>query len=85
MGNTIYNILYPTPKTKNGSCRVAMKQQIETNFNTFSGTKGTEIVWLIWTSAKKEDFEEARQLAFGNQGTVKTKANVQKTKKFIGK
>ncbi len=85
LGNTIYNILYPTPKTNNGSAEVAINQQIETNFNTFSGTKGTEIVWLIWTAAKQDDLEALRQEAFGNQGEVKAKDNVEKLKNLLEK
>lgn len=84
-GNLVYNILYPTPKTNNGSAQVSEKEQIETSNNTFSGSRGTEIVWLIWSAEKQEDLEKARQSAFDTQGTLKDSAAVQKLKNFLDK
>ena len=84
-GNTIYNILYPTPKTNNGSADIKAKEQIETSYNTFGGTRGTEIVWLIWTKDKTDDLESARTSAFDGQGTVKDEKNVGKITDFVQK
>jgi serine/threonine protein kinase len=82
-GKTIYNILYPTPKTNNGSAEVKAKQTIETSNNTFSGTRGTEIVWLIWTKAKNDDLETMRQAAFDAGGTMKDEKSSRQLTDFL--
>ncbi len=84
-GNMVYNILYPTPKTKNGSAEVKAKEQIETKQNTFSGTRGTEIVWLIWTSDKSDEMESVKQSAFDAQGKVQGEKNSGKLTGFLQK
>lgn len=84
-GKLIYNILYPTPKTKNGSAQIASNEQIETSNNTFSGSRGTEIVWLIWTAQKQNDLETIKQAAFNTQGTVKDEKAVGKLTEFLQK
>jgi len=84
-GKTVYNILYPTPKTNDGSAQVSAKQQIETNQNTFSGSRGTEIVWLIWTSDKSDEMESVKQTAFDAQGKVNDEINGKKLSSFLQK
>ena len=84
-GKTVYNILYPTPKTNNGSAQVSAKQQIETANNTFSGSPGTEIVWLIWTSDKLDEMELVKQSAFDAQGKVNDEKNAEKLTGFLQK
>ncbi len=84
-GKTVYNILYPTPKTNDGSAQVSAKQQIETNQNTFSGSRGTEIVWLIWTSDKSDEMESVKQTAFDARGKVNDEINAGKLSRFLQK
>lgn len=82
-GNKIYNILYPTPSTNDGNADVKAKQLIETTYNTFSGQRGTESVWMIWTSNKQDDVENARNEAFEESGTIKSKETVKRLSDFI--
>ena len=82
-GKTFYNILYPTPKTNNGSAEVRARQTIETGQNTFGGESTTEIVWLIWTKDKTDDLESARTSAFAAQGAVKDEKNVRLLSDFV--
>jgi hypothetical protein len=84
-GKTVYNILYPTPKTNEGAAQVSAKQQIETANNTFSGSPGTEIVWIIWTSDKSDEMESVKQSAFDAQGKVKGEKNAGKLTGFLQK
>lgn len=84
-GSTIYNILYPTPKTKNGSAEVKAKEQIETGNNTFGGKRGTEIVWLVWTANEQDELKAARKAAFDGQGTIKDEKNVRQLTDFLQK
>jgi uncharacterized NAD-dependent epimerase/dehydratase family protein len=81
----VYSILYPTPKTNNGSAEVSAKQQIETSSNTFTGERGTEIVWLIWAATKQDDLESIWREAFDNKGVVKGDDNIQRLKTFLEK
>lgn len=83
--SAVYNILYPTPKTNNGSAQTAGKQAIETNFNSFGGTKGTELIWIIWTADKQDDLEAARQSAFNANGIVKDEKSLRQLKDFLQK
>jgi serine/threonine protein kinase len=78
-GKTIYNILYPTPKIKNGSAEIKAKEQIETGQNEFGGERGTEIVWLIWTK------EAARTAAFDGEGAIKDEKNARQLSDFLQK
>ena len=84
-GDIVYNILYPTLKTNKGSAEIKAKQLIETNQNTFGGSRGTEVVWLIWTSTKQDDLEAARQSAFDGQGKLTDEARAKKLKDFLVK
>ena len=82
-GDTIYNLLFPTPKINGGSAEVAAGQGIETNQNTFGGARGTEIVWLIWTAGKQEKLESARQSAFDANGVVRDEKNTRQLTDFL--
>jgi serine/threonine protein kinase len=84
-GKTIYHILYPTPKTKNGSAQVSAKEQIETSNNTFSGLRGTELVWLIWTAQIQNDLEAVKQSAFNAKGTIRDEESVKKLADLLQK
>lgn len=84
-GNTVYNLLFPTPKNNNGSAQVKAKQQIETGNNTFKGKRGTEIVWLVWTAEKQEVLESARQEAFNSVGRVSNEKNAGQLADFLQK
>ncbi|MGI9054387.1 MAG: serine/threonine protein kinase [Pyrinomonadaceae bacterium] len=84
-GKTIFNILYPTPKTKNGSAEIEKDERIETNQNTLGEEKGTEIVWLIWTKDKQEILETMRKEAFDGNGVLKNEDSVKKMEEFIKK
>lgn len=84
-GNSFYNILYPTPRANRGLADVKSKEKIETSYNTFSGARGTEIVWMIWTEKRQDDLEEARQAAFDGNGTLRDVKIVQNLTDFIQK
>src|SRR4030095_14324248 len=69
-GKPGYYLLFPTPSVNGGSPHVAAAQQIETAQNTFTGGKGTEIMWLIWTKHKADDVDKAVAAAFAGRGVV---------------
>jgi len=60
-----FTIIYPTPKTNNGSARLDANQMVQTNWNTFVGNAaGTEDFWIIWSASPVNELEAARNAAF---------------------
>ena len=49
-------------------------QKIETAQNEFTGGKGTEVMWLIWTKQKRDDLESVTKSAAANAGSIKDPA-----------
>ena len=83
-GKTGYYMLYPTPST-DSSTPIPAKEQVETAFNTFGGTPGTEIVWLIWSTNKNEILETAKESAISNSGKVEDETKIQQLSDFLQK
>jgi serine/threonine-protein kinase len=82
-GGEVFNILYPTPSTNEGSPKVARNSSIKSTWNTFSGQGGSETVWMIWTSESHDELESARELAFENLGRVTETGPVGALRTFI--
>lgn len=61
-GQRAYYLLHPTLPGPE-SARVNSNQTIETAYNLFRGGKGTEIVWIIWTSQENIILEAAKNSA----------------------
>jgi hypothetical protein len=67
--HTSFTIIYPTPA--NEGSRLEQNQDMQTNWNTFSGEKGTERFWIIWSAAEVMPIEIARHEAFkNNEGAI---------------
>jgi serine/threonine protein kinase len=80
-GNEQYNLLFPTPTVNGGSSRVTAGQQIATAQNTFTGGKGTEVMWLIWTKETSDVLESVTKAA-GSSGAI-TNAAAESLRAFI--
>jgi serine/threonine protein kinase len=63
---TAFTIIYPTPSTNQGP-RLEQNQNMQTNWNTFSGEKGTERFWIIWSATEVTPIEIARHEAYKNK------------------
>ncbi|MDX6529217.1 MAG: eukaryotic-like serine/threonine-protein kinase [Blastocatellia bacterium] len=72
---TSFTIIYPTPATNEGS-RLEQNQKMQTNWNTFSGEKGTERFWIIWSATEVTPIEIARHDAFKNKEGAITDAEI---------
>lgn len=59
-----FNIIYPTPKTNEGSARLDSNAVLQTNWNTFAGQAGTELFWMIWSASPVTALETAKDAAF---------------------
>jgi len=75
---TAFTIIYPTPAT-NGSTRLEQNQNMQTNWNTFSGATGTERFWIVWSADSIPSLEIARYEAFKNKEGAITDATVGKS------
>lgn len=74
LGNTVFNLLFPTPTANDGVAEVQAAKEISSAFNTFSGNRGTETVWLVWTLTEVGILEESRKRAFESpEGTLSDK------------
>ena len=84
-GKIGYYLLYPTPKNANGSAKVLSGGQIETSQNTFTGERGTEIVWLIWTKDRSDVLVAVLKSAIVSGGVITDAEQSQKLRDFIDK
>ncbi len=69
-GRVGFYVLFPSPKTNNGSALVRSGQEVQTAQNTFGGGRGTEIIWVFWTRDKREDLETMLTADLGANGAV---------------
>jgi len=60
-GNLGYFLIFPTLNVNNNSSKIPAGQTIETAPNGFGGTRGTEIMWLVWSAQKRDDLEAVWQ------------------------
>lgn len=56
-GTLGYYPLFPTPRINAGSSRAVAGQQIETGQNTFTGSTGTEVFYLVWSKEQPSDLD----------------------------
>ncbi len=86
MGNRVYSLLFPTPTVNNGSAMVTAGQQISTKQNTFTGGKGTEIMWMIWAKDRQDNLEATVRSAFlSSDGTFTDTASPVLLQNFLEK
>jgi serine/threonine-protein kinase len=80
---TVFNIIFPTPKQNGGAPDVSADQKYQTGWNEFTGNAGTENFWLVWSREKPETAEKSRDNAFQNKGEVVDKELSAKLKDFL--
>lgn len=69
-GKLGFTLLYPTPKTNDGSARMLANQLLEAPRNKFDGKPGTEVIWLVWSKFRNEVLEKVKQSARQSKGRV---------------
>ncbi len=68
-GRTQYQILYPTDK--NMDAHISPGEPAQTLENTFGGSSGTEITWLIWTKSKRDEMNAVlKSVNKRNEGVI---------------
>lgn len=82
-GETVFNIIFPTPKQNGGTADVSPGQTYQTGWNEFSGSAGTENFWLVWSREKPDVAEKSRENAFRNGGKVVDNDLEKKLKDFL--
>ncbi len=58
-GNPGFFLISPTSNVNNGDSRVVAGQEVVTAQNTFTGSRGTEVLWLVWSRERLNDLEAA--------------------------
>ena len=80
----VLTIIYPTPATNKGSAKLDSNQAMQTNWNTFAGSAGTENFWIVWSASPVAEMESARDAAFRNdQGALTDTVMVRTVKDFL--
>lgn len=82
---TSFTIVYPTPRTNEGSATLGANQLVQTNWNSFTGESGTENFWIVWSVAPVPELEDAKAEAFKHPHGGLTGDNLVATKKFLMK
>jgi serine/threonine-protein kinase len=87
-GQTRFSLLFPTPSANEGKSGIGEGQEITTFSNTFTGSRGTEVMWMIWTKEKRDDLEaiassamEIGALKDENMNSLRSFLDKYKTKK----
>jgi hypothetical protein len=79
-----FTIIYPTPLTNAGSARLEQNQNMQTNWNTFSGESGVEKFWIVWSADAVTPLEIARYEAFKNKdGAITDPAIANSVRAFL--
>ena len=77
----VFNIIFPTPAANNGAARLEQNQELQTNWNTFTGETGKERLWIVWSQDKVVPLEVATYDAFKSQEGAVTDPSIAKTLK----
>ena len=81
---TSFNIIYPTPATKQGSPKLDSNSNLQTNWNTFAGEAGTERFWMIWSTSPLTQMEAAKDAAFKDpEGEIRDAVITDGLKQFL--
>ena len=57
-GATTFNVLFPEPKTNNGSPRVMADQKLHTAWMRFDQHQGTEKFWIVWSASPVKELDD---------------------------
>jgi len=58
-------------------------QDLQTNWNTFSGETGTERLWIVWSATAVTALEIARYESFKNNGAITEAATARSLRDFL--
>ncbi|HEX5702280.1 MAG TPA: serine/threonine-protein kinase [Pyrinomonadaceae bacterium] len=75
----VFNIIFPTKAANDGTARLEQNQDFQTNWNTFTGEKGKERLWIVWSQAKVVPLEVAALDAFKSPEGAVTDTSIVKT------
>jgi serine/threonine protein kinase len=59
-GEISYNLLFPTPRTKDQSAAIEANQTVRTGLNRFDENEGTEKFWIVWAANPVPEIEAVR-------------------------
>jgi serine/threonine protein kinase len=80
-----FTIIYPTPAKNEGSARLEQNQDLQTNWNTFTGETGNERLWIVWAATEVTALEIARYEAYKNNGAITEATATRSLRDFFSK
>ena len=80
-GQTVFNVLFPTPR--NGSAQLLANQEIQTEPNQFDQYKGVERLWVIWSDQTLPDLDAVFSEAAKTRGVIENPAQVDTLKGYL--
>jgi len=57
-GATVYNVLFPTPANNNRVAYLAAGKKVQAGPYVFNEYRGTEKLWIIWSSKSLEEIQQ---------------------------
>ena len=80
-GQTVFNVLFPTPR--NGSAQLLANQEIQTEPNQFDQYKGVERLWIIWSDQTLPDLDSVFSDAAKTRGVIENAAQIDTLKGYL--
>ncbi|MEP6708068.1 MAG: protein kinase [Pyrinomonadaceae bacterium] len=85
-GSTTYNMLFPEPKTNNGSPRVTTDQKLQTAWMRFDEHQGTEKFWIVWSGLPVKELDDVTGVVNAQQkGEVSEADQLKAVRDFLEK
>jgi serine/threonine-protein kinase len=87
-GTSVFNILFPSPTSNNGSARLAAGQQVQIPERgdgfVFDAEEGTEKLWLVWSANNVDELEALKRWANPeDKGEIKDAAQTTALREFL--
>ncbi len=85
-GATTYNMLFPEPKTNDGSARVKADNKLQTAWMRFDEHQGTEKFWIVWAASPVKELEAVTEADNKqDQGEIKDTTRARQVREFLDK
>ena len=76
-GITEYSPLFPSPSVRGGLSKAPAREEIATARNEFTGGRGTEVFYLVWSKLPQEDLETIWRMIQKGENTIRDAGQVE--------
>lgn len=85
-GATTYNMVFPEPKTNNGSPHVTADQKLQTAWMRFDEHQGIEKFWIVWSASPVRELDDVTGVINAQQkGEITDAAQAKAVRDFLEK